>query len=139
MNSSGSTWNSISTNTPYQFFLPESGQPKEALQRKFLAKEVNIAEDATTRSVPLLYSLLAKSQNAPSNPSHINEYTIPTRDSMQETRPPRPSDSSRKPPASASSASSTRQISNKILRGPPPSIHNSNEDEEDLPPFVFRN
>ncbi|XP_056315481.1 lisH domain-containing protein FOPNL [Danio aesculapii] len=35
----------------------ESGQPEVPLDREFLAKELNVAEDSSARSVPLLYGL----------------------------------------------------------------------------------
>ena len=38
--------------------VAESGQPRERLEREFIARELGVAEDAQTRSVPLLYSLL---------------------------------------------------------------------------------
>ncbi|XP_046858772.1 centrosomal protein 20-like [Xenia sp. Carnegie-2017] len=41
--------------------LTETGQPKECLSHEFLANELNIAEDKTTKPVPLLYSILAHS------------------------------------------------------------------------------
>ncbi|XP_075624223.1 centrosomal protein 20 isoform X2 [Balearica regulorum gibbericeps] len=37
----------------------ESGQPAVPLDRQFLAKELNIAEDANGKSVPLLYGILS--------------------------------------------------------------------------------
>ncbi|NXA52259.1 FOPNL protein, partial [Nothocercus julius] len=37
----------------------ESGQPEVPLDREFLVKELNIAEDANSRSVPLLYGIIA--------------------------------------------------------------------------------
>ncbi|CAB3979409.1 lisH domain-containing FOPNL-like [Paramuricea clavata] len=39
--------------------MTESGQPQEPLDHQFLAKELNITEDHTTSSVPLLYGMLA--------------------------------------------------------------------------------
>ncbi|NXI02826.1 FOPNL protein, partial [Pachycephala philippinensis] len=41
------------------FFFPESGQPEVPLDRQFLAKELNIIEDASGKSVPLLYGILS--------------------------------------------------------------------------------
>ncbi|KAM8798430.1 centrosomal protein 20 [Eudromia elegans] len=37
----------------------ESGQPEVPLGREFLVKELNIVEDANSRSVPLLYGIIA--------------------------------------------------------------------------------
>ncbi|NXV03529.1 FOPNL protein, partial [Cettia cetti] len=37
----------------------ESGQPEVPLDRQFLAKELNIVEDASGKSVPLLYGILS--------------------------------------------------------------------------------
>lgn len=39
-------------------FEAETGQPKEALGRDFIAKELNIQETSSSKSVPLLYSML---------------------------------------------------------------------------------
>ena len=38
-------------------FLAETGQPKEPFDRNFIAKELGISEDASSRKVPLLYSI----------------------------------------------------------------------------------
>eukprot|EP00697_Spironema_sp_BW2_P014289 gnl/Spiro4/4697_TR2345_c0_g1_i1.p1 gnl/Spiro4/4697_TR2345_c0_g1~~gnl/Spiro4/4697_TR2345_c0_g1_i1.p1 ORF type:complete len:178 (+),score=35.05 gnl/Spiro4/4697_TR2345_c0_g1_i1:44-535(+) len=38
--------------------IPETGQPQEPLGRKFLAEKVGISDDANSRSVPLIYSIL---------------------------------------------------------------------------------
>ncbi|NXH47816.1 FOPNL protein, partial [Dicaeum eximium] len=49
----------------------ESGQPEVPLDRQFLAKELNIVEDASAKSVPLLYGILShflhagKAESAP--------------------------------------------------------------------------
>ncbi|NXO87915.1 FOPNL protein, partial [Sitta europaea] len=37
----------------------ESSQPEEPLDRQFLSKELNIVEDASAKSVPLLYGILS--------------------------------------------------------------------------------
>ncbi|XP_060064144.1 centrosomal protein 20-like [Ylistrum balloti] len=37
----------------------ESGQPKEPLNREFLARELNIREDHTSSSIPMLYSIVS--------------------------------------------------------------------------------
>ncbi|KAM9769889.1 centrosomal protein 20 [Menidia menidia] len=37
----------------------ESGQPKDPLDRQFLANELKVSEDASSRSVPLLYGLVS--------------------------------------------------------------------------------
>ncbi|XP_058706009.1 centrosomal protein 20 isoform X2 [Poecile atricapillus] len=37
----------------------ESGQPEVPLDREFLARELNIVEDASAKSVPLLYGILS--------------------------------------------------------------------------------
>ncbi|NXA61444.1 FOPNL protein, partial [Mohoua ochrocephala] len=39
--------------------MAESGQPEVPLDRQFLAKELNIVEDASGKSVPLLYGILS--------------------------------------------------------------------------------
>eukprot|EP01112_Ceratiomyxa_fruticulosa_P022075 TRINITY_DN7988_c0_g1_i2.p1 TRINITY_DN7988_c0_g1~~TRINITY_DN7988_c0_g1_i2.p1 ORF type:complete len:210 (+),score=58.53 TRINITY_DN7988_c0_g1_i2:1026-1655(+) len=46
-------------------FIPETGQPKESLSRKFLAREVRIQEDITTQPIPLLYTILSQLQQDP--------------------------------------------------------------------------
>ncbi|EDO41817.1 predicted protein [Nematostella vectensis] len=38
--------------------LTESGQPKDPIDRRFLAEELNITEDHATASTPLLYSMM---------------------------------------------------------------------------------
>ena len=38
-------------------FLAETGQPNEPFDRNFIAKELGISEDASSRKVPLLYSI----------------------------------------------------------------------------------
>ncbi|NWI26965.1 FOPNL protein, partial [Sula dactylatra] len=37
----------------------ESGQPEVPLDRQFLAKELNVVEDASAKSVPLLYAIVS--------------------------------------------------------------------------------
>ncbi|XP_069125023.1 centrosomal protein 20-like [Argopecten irradians] len=37
----------------------ESGQPKEPLNREFLARELNIRNDHTSSSIPMLYSIIS--------------------------------------------------------------------------------
>ncbi|KAK7913567.1 hypothetical protein WMY93_013778 [Mugilogobius chulae] len=37
----------------------ESGQPQVPLDRQFLANELNVAEDSSSKSVPLLYGLVS--------------------------------------------------------------------------------
>ncbi|XP_063171069.1 centrosomal protein 20 [Candoia aspera] len=41
-------------------FLAESGQPEIPLGREFLANELNIVEEPSSRSVPLLYGILTQ-------------------------------------------------------------------------------
>ncbi|XP_034297344.1 centrosomal protein 20 [Pantherophis guttatus] len=41
-------------------FLAESGQPEIPLDRDFLAKELHVVEDPSSRSVPLLYGILTQ-------------------------------------------------------------------------------
>ncbi|XP_070616354.1 LOW QUALITY PROTEIN: centrosomal protein 20 [Erythrolamprus reginae] len=41
-------------------FRAESGQPEAPLDRDFLARELRVVEDASSRSVPLLYGILAR-------------------------------------------------------------------------------
>ncbi|XP_025910035.1 lisH domain-containing protein FOPNL isoform X4 [Nothoprocta perdicaria] len=51
MNSSVNTWSTTNT---------KSGQPEVPLDREFLVKELNIVEDANSRSIrPLLYGIIA--------------------------------------------------------------------------------
>ncbi|GFR63561.1 LisH domain-containing protein FOPNL [Elysia marginata] len=47
--------------------VSETGLPKAPLDREFLRNELNVVEDAPSRSVPLLYSLVSnfKDNNAP--------------------------------------------------------------------------
>ncbi|KAK3784053.1 hypothetical protein RRG08_025246 [Elysia crispata] len=58
--------------------ISETGLPKTPLDREFLRNELNIVEDAPSRSVPLLYSLVSnfKDSNAlrrvPANLSSFN-------------------------------------------------------------------
>ncbi|XP_040041872.1 centrosomal protein 20 [Gasterosteus aculeatus] len=42
----------------------ESGQPDVPLDRQFLANELNVTEDASSKSVPLLYGLMAHFVNS---------------------------------------------------------------------------
>uniref|UniRef100_A0A8C6TE76 Centrosomal protein 20 n=1 Tax=Neogobius melanostomus TaxID=47308 RepID=A0A8C6TE76_9GOBI len=42
----------------------ESGQPEVPLDRRFLANELNVAEDASSKSVPLLYGLVSHCVNS---------------------------------------------------------------------------
>ena len=58
-------------------FLSESGQPKEAFDRNFLAKELNILEDPSSKKLPLLYSVLfgLKKESSNVNMSNYN-YSI---------------------------------------------------------------
>ncbi|KAM9792499.1 centrosomal protein 20 [Neosynchiropus ocellatus] len=42
----------------------ESGQPDVPLDRKFLASELHVCEDASSRSVPLLYGLISHFMNS---------------------------------------------------------------------------
>lgn len=42
----------------------ESGQPEGPLDRPFLANELNVAEDASSKSVPLLYGLVSHFVNS---------------------------------------------------------------------------
>ncbi|CAG5928971.1 unnamed protein product [Menidia menidia] len=42
----------------------ESGQPKDPLDRQFLANELKVSEDASSRSVPLLYGLVSHFLNS---------------------------------------------------------------------------
>ena len=54
-----------------------SGQPKEAFDRNFLAKELNILEDPSSKKLPLLYSVLfgLKKESSNVNMSNYN-YSI---------------------------------------------------------------
>ncbi|XP_030638472.1 centrosomal protein 20 [Chanos chanos] len=42
----------------------ESGQPEIPLDREFLANELNVSEDVSSRSVPLLYGLISHFVNS---------------------------------------------------------------------------
>ncbi|MBN3303874.1 FOPNL protein, partial [Amia calva] len=42
----------------------ESGQPEVPLDRQFMSNELNVVEDPSTRSVPLLYGLLSHFLNS---------------------------------------------------------------------------
>ncbi|XP_062508063.1 centrosomal protein 20-like [Corticium candelabrum] len=39
--------------------MSETGQPREALDRQFLANELNLSQDESSSSVPLLYGILS--------------------------------------------------------------------------------
>ncbi|XP_072319029.1 centrosomal protein 20 [Eucyclogobius newberryi] len=67
----------------------ESGQPEVPLDRQFLASELKVAEDATSKSVPLLYSLLSHFVN-----SDDGERKVFLRGS---SHPPGPSTSTHRP------------------------------------------
>ncbi|XP_052761842.1 centrosomal protein 20-like [Mya arenaria] len=43
--------------------VSESGQPKQPLDRAFLAEELNVEEDRNSTQVPLLYSLIGQFMN----------------------------------------------------------------------------
>ncbi|XP_026539113.1 lisH domain-containing protein FOPNL-like [Notechis scutatus] len=47
-------------NSSASVFLAESGQPEIPLDRDFLAKELHVVEDPSSRSVPLLYGILTQ-------------------------------------------------------------------------------
>ncbi|XP_039223844.1 centrosomal protein 20 isoform X2 [Crotalus tigris] len=47
-------------NASASVFLAESGQPEIPLDREFLAKELHVVEDPSSRSVPLLYGILTQ-------------------------------------------------------------------------------
>ena len=49
-------------------FQAETGQPKDALDRNFIAKELNIIETASSRQIPLLYSIIFGLQKEEYNP-----------------------------------------------------------------------
>ncbi|KAI8794037.1 lisH domain-containing protein FOPNL [Biomphalaria glabrata] len=60
--------------------ISEAGLPQVPLDREFLRNELNVVEDAPSKSVPLLYSLVAnykESKNgnrfSASKPSHVTE------------------------------------------------------------------
>ncbi|XP_017272385.1 lisH domain-containing protein FOPNL isoform X2 [Kryptolebias marmoratus] len=42
----------------------ESGQPEAALDRQFMANELKVSEDASSKSVPLLYGLVSHFLNS---------------------------------------------------------------------------
>ena len=64
-------------------FLSESGQPKEAFDRNFLAKELNILEDPSSKKLPLLYSVLfgLKKESYHGNVSNYNYSNNPNMNS----------------------------------------------------------
>ncbi|KAG7214536.1 hypothetical protein INR49_023051 [Caranx melampygus] len=45
----------------------ESGQPEAPLDRQFLASELKVAEDSSSKSVPLLYGLVSHFLNSSDN------------------------------------------------------------------------
>ncbi|CAL1601988.1 unnamed protein product [Knipowitschia caucasica] len=45
-------------------FTAESGQPEVPLGRHFVANELNVAEDVSSKSVPLLYGLVSHFANS---------------------------------------------------------------------------
>ncbi|XP_025107041.1 lisH domain-containing protein FOPNL-like [Pomacea canaliculata] len=54
--------------------VAESGMSKEPLDREFLRTELNVVEDAPSRSVPLLYSI-------------VSNYTLRSGTSLQQQKP----------------------------------------------------
>uniref|UniRef100_A0A8C3KMX9 Centrosomal protein 20 n=1 Tax=Calidris pygmaea TaxID=425635 RepID=A0A8C3KMX9_9CHAR len=79
----------------------ESGQPEVPLDRQFLAKELNVVEDANAKSVPLLYGILShflhggkeeSTQNSLSKVSLLNYQNLgkPPTDRNQKDRIPEP-------------------------------------------------
>mmetsp|Transcript_73007 Transcript_73007/g.171623 ORF Transcript_73007/g.171623 Transcript_73007/m.171623 type:complete len:168 (+) Transcript_73007:1-504(+) len=44
--------------------MPETGQPAVPLNRAFLAQELGVVEDSTSRQVPLLYAIVSRLQDA---------------------------------------------------------------------------
>ncbi|XP_066186413.1 centrosomal protein 20 isoform X2 [Sylvia atricapilla] len=65
------------------FSFPESGQPEVPLDRQFLAKELNVAEDPSAKSVPLLYGILShflhggKEESTQNIPPKVSLLTYP--------------------------------------------------------------
>ncbi|XP_029990289.1 centrosomal protein 20 [Sphaeramia orbicularis] len=49
----------------------ESGQPEVPLDRQFLANELKVAEDASSKSVPLLYGLVSHFVNSGDNATKV--------------------------------------------------------------------
>ncbi|KAK2919355.1 lisH domain-containing protein FOPNL [Channa argus] len=49
----------------------ESGQPEAPLDRQFLANELKVAEDASCKSVPLLYGLVSHIMNSGDNQGKV--------------------------------------------------------------------
>ncbi|KAK2815729.1 hypothetical protein Q5P01_026196 [Channa striata] len=49
----------------------ESGQPEAPLDRQFLASELKVAEDASSKSVPLLYGLVSHFVNSGDNQGKV--------------------------------------------------------------------
>ena len=53
-------------------FQAESGQPKDKLDRNFIASELNIVETNQSQKVPLLYSIINKIQKQDDNYNEEN-------------------------------------------------------------------
>ena len=64
--------------------LAESGQPKDPVDRQFLATELNLTETASSRQVPILYGLLSHCLE------QRNERDVPERDIDSRVPPPPP-------------------------------------------------
>uniref|UniRef100_A0A6U4WI96 Centrosomal protein 20 n=2 Tax=Hemiselmis andersenii TaxID=464988 RepID=A0A6U4WI96_HEMAN len=43
--------------------LPETGQPAERIDRSFLSQDLNVRDDAHTRQIPLLYTIVGRLQH----------------------------------------------------------------------------
>lgn len=70
-------------------FLSESGQPSEPIyERHQLAKELRVAEDPKSRSVPLLYGLVRGLQpNLPEQPKKKTTQPLPPRENIYSEEP----------------------------------------------------
>ncbi|XP_039935059.1 centrosomal protein 20 isoform X2 [Hirundo rustica] len=70
--------------------IAESGQPEVPLDRQFLAKELNIVEDASGKSVPLLYGILShflhgdKEESTQNIPPKVSLLTYPKQNPVKQ-------------------------------------------------------
>ncbi|XP_040892069.1 lisH domain-containing protein FOPNL [Toxotes jaculatrix] len=67
----------------------ESGQPEVPLDRQFLANELKVAEDTSSKSVPLLYGLVSHFLNSSDNGGKVflRGASLPTGPSASNTIP----------------------------------------------------
>ncbi|KAG7487020.1 lisH domain-containing protein FOPNL [Solea senegalensis] len=67
----------------------ESGQPEAPLDRQFLANELKVIEDASSKSVPLLYGLVSHFLNSSDNRGKVflRGSSLPTGPTASDTGP----------------------------------------------------